>query len=142
MTEAEWLETCEQFEKLNQTPSPAACPRCGKRRKPFVCAGRTTIYFDCEHCKGAPMVAPAPETIQDSPMPSTITTRLGRRLKEARQRVGLTQAAAAELAEVTPGRWSQMESGAVSNLNKLADACAAIGAVLDIDIRTPTEDDV
>lgn len=141
MTEAEWLKTCEHFEKLRQTPSPAECHRCGKPRKLFVAAGRTTIYFDCEHCKGAPMVAPAPETIQDPPMPSSVATVLGQQLKSARLAAGLSRADAAGLAGVTETRWGQMERGSVSNLNKLQSACEAIGAVLKVSVEVPSEEE-
>jgi DNA-binding XRE family transcriptional regulator len=85
------------------------------------------------------MVAAEFQSINTPQMSTDITTRLGAELRRAREAAGLTQAEAAELAGVTPGRWSQMEGGATSNLNKLLAACVAIGAVLNIEVTTPKE---
>ena len=67
--------------------------------------------------------------------PTKLTRRLGARLREARQARGLTQAAAAKLAKITPQRWEQMENGSVSNLNRLHAACEAINASLIVDVQ-------
>ena len=66
---------------------------------------------------------------------------LGQQLRTAREAAGLTQKDAAEMAGVTKGRWSQMEGG-ISNINKLQDACKAIGAVLVVRVEVPAEVDV
>ena len=67
--------------------------------------------------------------------PTKLTRRLGARLREARQSRGLTQAAAAQLAKVTPQRWGQIENGKFSNINKLLDACNAINANFIVDVQ-------
>ena len=59
--------------------------------------------------------------------PTILTRRLGARLKKLRKAKGLTQTQAAELLGITKGRWSHMEHGHFTNLNKLQAACDAIG---------------
>jgi len=88
----------------------------------------------------AAAVATPPLSINPVQMSTDLTTRLGQQLRTAREAAGLTQAEAAELAGVKKSRWSQMESGGVANLNTLLRACVAIGAVLDVAVRIPSED--
>ena len=88
----------------------------------------------------AAAVATPPSSINPVQMSTDLTTRLGQQLRTAREAAGLTQAEAAELAGVKKSRWSQMESGGVANLNTLLRACVAIGAVLDVAVRIPSED--
>lgn len=88
----------------------------------------------------AAAVATPPPSINPVQMSTDLTTRLGQQLRTAREAAGLTQAEAAELAGVSKQRWSQMEAGSTSNLNKLVGACVAIGAELHIGIRIPSEE--
>lgn len=107
-----------------------------------VSAWHRADWFDP---KTAPHLQAPPPSIKDRGMPSEptdIARTLGQQLRTAREAAGLTQSDAAALAGVTPGRWSQMESGSTSNLNKLHAACVAIGAVLDISVRTPRDSDI
>lgn len=88
----------------------------------------------------AAAVATPRSSINPVQMSTDLTTRLGQQLRTAREAAGLTQAEAAELAGVSKQRWSQMEAGSTSNLNKLVGACVAIGAELHIGIRIPSEE--
>jgi DNA-binding XRE family transcriptional regulator len=92
-----------------------------------------------EQLRRGPVALPPP-SIHTPEMSTDITKRLGLQLREARETAGLTQTQAAELAGVKKSRWSQMESGGVANINTLLKACLAIGAVLDVDVRVPSEE--
>jgi DNA-binding XRE family transcriptional regulator len=63
---------------------------------------------------------------------SLLASVSGQRLADERKRHGLTQAQLAELMEVTPGRVSQIERGAVSTIEAVARYVQALGGRLDL----------
>ena len=81
-----------------------------------------------------PVTLEMPEAEIDPPdrdivgsMPSETIARLCRQLKGLREAQGYTQAQAARLAGVSPGRWGQVERGDVSTVDVIERCAQAIG---------------